>query len=1110
MKQKLLNLFKLRAGVLVALMCAAFTGAWADEETVTFSEQQYENGQAIESYEGTNFTITFNKGTNNNAPKYYTTGAAIRAYGGNYFTVTSNYTMTDIALTFASGEGTNAITTDVDTYEDGTWTGSANEVTFTIGGTSGHRRIASVTVTYTTGGTPNPSFVISNNNEIAYDATSGSFDFTVNNPVDGGATKVAEDVDWISDAAVSGNSVTFTTTANEAAASREGVITLAYTYGTETITKDVTVTQAGNPNVVSTIAEVRLQGSGSVVTKGVVTSCAGTTAYIQDNTAAICVYGEALTVGDEVKVEGTLTTYKGLLEITSPTVTVLSSGNTVTPEVMTIAEVNATEKQGWLVKIENATVTEINNLNVTLAQEENTVVVRFNNANDITFAVNDLVESLTGNIGCFNTMQIANPTDVVVAASVVPSITVDPTTVNAPYAGTSGTIDVTYNNVFTGVGTYFEWYTDATGATATTEEPNWITIGFDTENNVTYTIAQNDGSEPRTAYMKVWGYSAPEVKEYSEVITFSQAAYVVGYATLPFWWSGGKADIESTAGLSQEGLGSDYSNSPKLKFDSTGDWLLLQFNERPTKLSFEIKGNPSGGVWAGTFTVQTSEDGVTYTDLKSYTELTSAVKSEPFDNLGENVRYIKWVYTEKVSGNVALGNIAVDTYSVEPFISISPITVNVDAVATEGTLDIRLDNITISDMAQFEVRYLTASLVSTTQPEWLDVVVAEQDPSVGEGYVVSYTVLDNDGEARSAYFQVYGLDDDGNTEALSQVVTIEQAAYVAPATGDQYALFTGNLVEGDYIIYYNGYAMNTDVENGRLMYAEVTPESDVITTSNAAIVWHIAKSGEYWTIYNAEADAYAASTGVKNKAQMLADGTDDMALWTVSVDNGYEFVNKANAAANVNANLRNNGTYGFACYATATGGALSLYKKVGPSQIVTVTSAGYATLVAESDLEIPAGVEVFTVEIRGEWAHLEPVTAGIPVGAAVVVKAEAGKYVFNYATSSIPEITDNDLIAAIEDFTANGSQYVLAKPAEGEVGFYKAKEGSTIAAGKAYLQSNTGSQVKAFYFTEDDATGIEDLNTLNNQNTPIYNLAGQRISKMQKGINIMNGKKVLY
>ena len=1101
MKQKLLNLFKLRASVLVALMCAAYTGAWADEENVIFSEQGYENGQAIESYEGTNFTITFNKGTNNNAPKYYTTGAAIRAYGGNYFTVTSDYTMTDIALTFASGEGTNAITTDVDTYENGTWTGSANEVTFTIGGTSGHRRIASVTVTYTTGGTPNPSFVISNNNEVAYDATSGSFDFTVNNPVDGGATTVAEDVDWISDAAVSENSVTFTTTANEAAASREGIITLTYTYGNETVTKNVTVTQAGNPNVVSTIAEVRTQGSGSVVTKGVVTSCAGITAYIQDNSAAICVYGEALTVGDEVKVEGTLTTYKGLLEITSPTVTVLSSGNTVTPEVMTIAEVNATEKQGWLVKIENATVTEINNLNVTLAQEENTVVVRFNNANDITFAVNDLVESLTGNIGCFNTMQIANPTDVVIAAITEPSIELGDNVINAFAEGTNGVIIVDYKNITNVVAKVF--FCDADG-NATTYD--WVTANINDFNNLVYIIDANESEEPRTAYLKVHALDDDANDVYSELITINQAGYVAPvaeFATLPFSFDGGIADIETTAGLTQEGLGKDYNSAPYLKFDGTGDYVVLAFDERPGKLTFDIKGNSFSG---GTFTVQTSEDGVTYTDLEAYTEL-GATQSEEFDNLSENIRYIKWIYTEKASGNVALGNIALAEYT-EPVlvasITVEPAIIEATADETEGTIAITFDNLTISEAEDFDVQFYDGEGEETDAPDWILVEVAEDNDN---NYVVSYILEANEGEARTAYFKVYAMDDETNI-VYSNLVTVNQAEYVAPGITEQYALFTGDLVEGDYIIYYDGYAMNTTVENGRLQYAEVTPENDVITTDNAAIVWHIAKSGEYWTIYNAEADAYAASTGVKNKAQMLADGTDDMALWTFTDE--YEFVNKANSEAGVNANLRNNGTYGFACYATATGGALSLYKKVGPSQIVTVTSAGYATLVAESDLEIPAGVKVFTVEIRGEWAHLEPVTAGIPVGAAVVVKAEAGKYVFNYATSSIPEITGNDLIAATEDVTADGSQYVLAKPAEGEVGFYKAKEGSTIAAGKAYLQSNTGSQVKAFYFTEDDATGIEDLNTLNNQNTPIYNLAGQRISKMQKGINIMNGKKVLY
>ena len=169
----------------------------------------------------------------------------------------------------------------------------------------------------------------------------------------------------------------------------------------------------------STIEEVRAQGTGSVFTKGVVTSVSGKNAYIQDATAAILVYSNSnitdLAVGDEIKVSGELTTYNGLLEIKNPTYTVVSQNNTVNPTVMTISEINAEDApQSWLVRIVEATVSAINGLNVTLAQGENTVAVRFNATTDITFSVNDVV-SLTGNIGCFNTVQIANPTDVTIS-----------------------------------------------------------------------------------------------------------------------------------------------------------------------------------------------------------------------------------------------------------------------------------------------------------------------------------------------------------------------------------------------------------------------------------------------------------------------------------------------------------------------------------------------------------------------------------------------------------------------------------------------------------------------------------------------------------------------
>ena len=154
---------------------------------------------------------------------------------------------------------------------------------------------------------------------------------------------------------------------------------------------------------------------------------------------------------------------------------------------------------------------------------------------------------------------------------------------------------------------------------------------------------------------------------------------------------------------------------------------------------------------------------------------------------------------------------------------------------------------------------------------------------------------------------------------------------IGTAWAAEYALYSGTITEGDYVIVYDSNAMNNTVSSSRLGNTTVTITDDKISNPDATIVWHIAPSGDYWTIFSANANKYAASTGAKNKAQLLGSGTDDKSLWTVSGSSTYEFVNKANAAANVNKNLRQNGTYGFACYATSTGGALSLYKKVEQS-----------------------------------------------------------------------------------------------------------------------------------------------------------------------------------
>lgn len=352
-------------------------------------------------------------------------------------------------------------------------------------------------------------------------------------------------------------------------------------------------------------------------------------------------------------------------------------------------------------------------------------------------------------------------------------------------------------------------------------------------------------------------------------------------------------------------------------------------------------------------------------------------------------------------------------------------------------------------------------------------------------------------------------------------VTVTATVAVAPAT-DAYELFSGDLVEGDYIIYYNGKAMKNTVASNRLQYAEVTPEDDVISTADAAIVWHIAKSGDYWTIYNADAEAFAASTGAANKAQLLADGTDEKALWTVTPDEEtgetYEFVNKQNTTNEVNANLRNNGTYGFACYGTSTGGALSLYKKVTAVE-VTITSAGAVSFSSKYALDFSeSGLTANIVTGKnGSYFTNETVTV-VPAETGLVVEGEEGTYQIPVAAAdaTFDEVEGNLLVStASEAYTVTSADYgfvygLARSKSTGKVGFQKKAAGFSFGIGKSYLRLPEESPAKGaeFIYLNETVTGIKTVSN-EQMNGDRYNLNGQRVDKNYKGVVIVNGKKMI-
>lgn len=189
--------------------------------------------------------------------------------------------------------------------------------------------------------------------------------------------------------------------------------------------------------------------------------------------------------------------------------------------------------------------------------------------------------------------------------------------------------------------------------------------------------------------------------------------------------------------------------------------------------------------------------------------------------------------------------------------------------------------------------------------------------------------------------------------------------------GNAYVLHEDELIEGDYLVVYGGKAMKASVTSNRLAYSDVTVNNNTIANSDESIVWHISQSGDYWTIINENTNTYAASTSKKNEAQLLDKGSDDKSLWTVTKTaqaSTFEFVNKANSAAKINANLRNNGNYGFACYSSSTGGPLSIYRLSGPiDNTLPTLSVDQTSKVWAADATDAFVVKVTVNSEGGDW-----------------------------------------------------------------------------------------------------------------------------------------------
>lgn len=199
--------------------------------------------------------------------------------------------------------------------------------------------------------------------------------------------------------------------------------------------------------------------------------------------------------------------------------------------------------------------------------------------------------------------------------------------------------------------------------------------------------------------------------------------------------------------------------------------------------------------------------------------------------------------------------------------------------------------------------------------------------------------------------------------------------------------------------------------------------------------------------------------------------------------------------------------------------------EVAPVQVTlaknTITFASEQLLDFSTPIDGLKAYVISGVNYEGK-AMLSEVNTAVSAGEGLILRGTAGTTYEIPSTMDVPNKISNLLIGVTEDtqiglgggffwdpyyeewILGSCSDYILS---DGK--FVKASEG-TLKAGKAFLRLPYYFNSRELILFDADATGIREAkNANNNSSDNYYNLNGQRVSTPQKGLYIVNGKKVI-
>jgi len=690
----------------------------------------------------------------------------------------------------------------------------------------------------------------------------------------------------------------------------------------------------------------------------------------------------------------------------------------------------------------------------------------------------------------------------VTQAGLVPSITIAPAVVNVNAVVGSEAI----TSSITTVGLAGDWqdlsiqYYNANGDEIS--KPDWFGTTFIHYDELVLDIQDNTSSDARTGYLKVYGVDANNNTIYSDLVTVNQAGFVVDYATLPFEWVGGSsADFTALNGVTASGLGSDYaaSNAPYLvKLDGTGDYIQVKTDSQPGKVTIGVK--MIGGANESTITVQESADGVTFTDVQGLSisgTQNSILSLETTNAFAETTRYVRLYFTK--GSNVGVGPITITKMT--PSITIDPAVVNVNAVVGSEAITSTITTVGLAgDWQDLRIQYYNADGDEISKPDWFGMTFIHHEELVLD-------IQDNtSSEARTGYLKLYGVDANNNT-IYSNLVTVNQAGlvidyatlpfrWVGGSSADFTALngVTASGLGSDYAASNAPYLVKLD---GTGDYIEV--KTDV---QPAKVIIGVKMLGGSYTSTITVQESEDGQTFSDVEDLTIAGVQNDVLTLTTKMDFEPEtryirlyFTKGSNVGV----------------------GPITITKNSTDPIDITLNAYGYATYCSEYPLDFT------TTDGYTAWYITDIASDGKITFSKIKGAIEAAQGVLLYDKDVDPTGASNVTLTRASGGTELrgnllvGAWYPTSVKAQTVYGLTDNKfvinnAAGTIPAGKAYLLANSvPANVKSFTFVfEDEATGIIETRPATREEVEaIFNLGGQRMNKMQRGVNIVNGKKVL-